>query len=342
MKSSSHQRSFTATLLLTLLSATTPRLAFAQNDKASAEVLLTQGLALEDQGKLTDACLKLEESLHLYSSLNTEYHLADCHERAGKLASAWSEFKDVAAKASAAGESAKGTKARERADRLAPKVPHLTLAIAVESTGMEVKRDGVVVEKGLWGVPLPIDPGTYAIEASAPGKITWRTKIEVHGDGANEHLEVPPLADDPMAQKWREGSSSASTFASVGNLEDGAVGDRGYVTSTPGATQRAFGVFVGALGVVGLGVGGALALSAKKTFDGASCVGDRCDAFGAEARENARNRSDVAKVVFVVSAVAIVGGGVLWLTAPSSSERKGGVKLATGVSLGGVLLAGSF
>ncbi len=36
--------------------------------------------------------------------------------------------------------------------------------------GLQVKRDGVLIEKTLWGIAVPVDPGEHAISATAPGK----------------------------------------------------------------------------------------------------------------------------------------------------------------------------
>jgi hypothetical protein len=68
-----------------------------------------------------------------------------------------------------------------------------------------------------------------------------------------------------------------------------------------------------------MGTGGALALSARSTFDESRpfCNGDRCDARGMDLRDSAITRADVATVVFGVGLVAAIGGVVLWLTAPT-------------------------
>src|SRR5579859_4317385 len=120
---------FVVIVVVASLGAQVPFVARAQNDKPAAEALLTQGLELRKQGNTAEACAKMEASLRLYPSLNTEYHLADCLEHLGKTASAWIDFQEVADKAHAAGESAKETKARERAAALAPKVARLTIAV---------------------------------------------------------------------------------------------------------------------------------------------------------------------------------------------------------------------
>src|SRR5271155_2701298 len=88
-----------------------PGVALAQSatDKAGAEALLSDGLRRVDAQDYSGACSRFEESLKLYASVNTEYHLADCYEHVGKMASAWVDFLEVAEKAQAVGETAKAT-----------------------------------------------------------------------------------------------------------------------------------------------------------------------------------------------------------------------------------------
>src|SRR5580698_10375476 len=108
-----------------LATVSVARAVFAQSDKAGAESLLDEGIKLTTAQKYAEACPKFEESLHLYSSLNTEYFLADCYEHVGKVASAWVDFLEVAEKAHATGEAAKETGPRtRRIDRGQGTSPH--------------------------------------------------------------------------------------------------------------------------------------------------------------------------------------------------------------------------
>ena len=69
--------------------------------------------------------------------------------------------------------------------------------------------------------------------------------------------------------------------------------------------------------------GGALALSAKSAYDGVapqSCDATGCDDAGFETRNQARDKAGVATIIFGAGAAALVGGGILFFTAPSSSQ----------------------
>ncbi|WP_437594443.1 hypothetical protein [Sorangium sp. So ce1000] len=283
-------------------------------DKAGAVALFREAGALVDAGQPSRACPKYEESLRLYDSVNTRYFLADCYERTGKMASAWAQFLEVAARVHASGDRAKEAKARERAAAVQPKVSRLSVVVEAASTpGLEVKRDGTPVGPGQWGVPMPIDAGTHGIQASAPGKRTWTAQVEVKPGGATSTLVVRALEDDPASRD----------------------------ASGPGDGRRTIALITAGAGVVSAGVGAALGFAAKSRFDASKpyCNGDRCDRRGMDIRDSAVARANVATVVFGVGLAAIAGGGVLWLTAKSSPQ---GVSLGLSPAVGGALVRGSF
>ncbi|WP_437554895.1 hypothetical protein WME97_22935 [Sorangium sp. So ce367] len=286
-------------------------------DKAGAVALFREAGALVDAGQASRACPKYEESLRLYDSVNTRYFLADCYERIGKMASAWAHFLEVAARVHASGDRVKEAKARERAAAVQPKVSRLSVVVEAASTpGLEVKRDGTPVGPGQWGVPMPVDAGAHVIQASAPGKRAWTAQVEVKPGGVTSTLVVRALEDDPA-------SSDAGDAGGAGG------GRRMIALVTAGA------------GVVAVGVGAGLGFAAKSRFDESRpfCNGDRCDRRGMDIRGSAVARANVATVVFGVGLAAIAGGGVLWLTAKSSTQ---GASLAISPAVGGALVQGSF
>lgn len=283
-------------------------------DKAGAVALFREAGALVDAGQASRACPKYEESLRLYDSVNTRYFLADCYERIGKMASAWAHFLEVAARVHASGDRVKEAKARERAAAVQPKVSRLSVVVEAASTpGLEVKRDGTPVGPGQWGVPMPVDAGIHVIQASAPGKRAWTAQVEVKPGGVTSTLVVRALEDDPASR------------------DAGGAGDG----------RRTIALVTAGAGVVAVGVGAALGFAAKSRFDESRpfCNGDRCDRRGMDIRSSAVARANVATAVFGVGLAAIAGGGVLWLTARSSTQ---GASLGLSPAVGGALFQGSF
>ena len=75
----------------------------------------------------------------------------------------------------------------------------------------------------------------------------------------------------------------------------------------------------------------------------AHCNGNVCDATGVGLRSDAISSGNASTVTFLLGAAAIVGGGVLYFTAPSTQElRIVSASPYVGPTGGGVSLAGAF
>src|SRR5262249_28128489 len=73
---------------------------------------------------------------------------------------------------------------------------------------------------------------------------------------------------------------------------------------------------------IGAGVGTAFGLASLSKHNDASghCNGNACDATGVQLRSDARRAGDISTVAFLAGGAALVGGGVLWVTAPPPSS----------------------
>jgi hypothetical protein len=306
----------------------------AQADKAGAEALLTDGLELVATHDYASACPKLEESLKLYPSLNTEYHLADCYELLGRTATAWVDFLEVADKAHGARETAKETKARERAAALEGKVGRLVIEIADASlAGLKVERDGIDLGKAQWGLPMPVDPGEHVVTASAPGRTSLTLKVTTGSDGGRSTLTVPSLevaaAPPPVLPSPSLQLSQPPAPSPTGS-------------STTGDGQRLAGWVLGGVGVAGLAAGVVVGLAAKASYDGATgCAGTVCQtSSGLAQRDSARSTGNVATVVFIGGGALVATGMVVWLSAPRAPSQ--GPSVGVSPSPGGLVVQGSF
>jgi hypothetical protein len=302
-------------------------------DKASAQSLFEDALKLMAAKSFSEACPKLEESQRLDPGMGTEYRLAECYEALGRTASAWAGFSEVADLARASGQHDREKTARDRAALLEAKLSRLVVSVTAPDTqGLEVRRGDVVVGKGQWGSAVPVDPATYTLTATAPGKKPWTGNVDVAGEKAQATLTVPALEDAPVA------ISSPPVAPAPASPPPPAPQE-----SSPGGGRRVIGIAVAGAGVLGMGTSVALGLVAKNQYDGAGshCQGSVCDASGKQTTDGARGLANVATVVFAVGAVAAVGGVVVWLTAPSgngSTGARAGVRLGPGSAF----LEGSF
>lgn len=144
--------------------------AHASADPA-AEQLFRDGRALLKAGKIDEACEKFQQSRDVEAKFGTVLNLADCRERQGKLATAWEMFLEAKSLAQTQKGAMDVAEAERRATLIAGKRAVLTVTIPAEDRvpGLVITRDGRALAPATWDQPLPIDPGTYTIEASASG-----------------------------------------------------------------------------------------------------------------------------------------------------------------------------
>ena len=320
-----------------------PHLARAQatpQDQAVAQSLYDEGKRLMAASQWADACPKLEESQRLDPTPVTEFYLADCYERAGRTASAWTTFLDLAAtehKNGGAKSAERERVARDRAGALEPRLSQLVIDVpaAARVAGLVVKRDGEIVREGQWGSPLAVDPGKHTVEASAPGKRPWTATEDVQSPGARTTVLVEALVDAPVVAPGPSPALPAVPPPASG-------GDAG--TSSP---LKTVGLVVGGVGVAGLvagGIFGALALSKNASANGGHCGGslggaNQCDATGLSLRSDAVGFGNVSTIAFIAGGVLAAGGATLWLVAPSGHVQ---ATPAMGQNGGGVLVRGDF
>lgn len=162
-------------------------------DKAAAEALFQAGKQLMDAGRLDEACPKLAASMQEEPSPGTMLNLALCHEKQGKTATAWAEYKEAAALAKQRGESARADVAEEFAGKLEPRLSRITIDVTSAVSSLEILRNGEPVLPATWGVGVPVDPGTHDIVARAPGYLEWRTRVVLVGDARHQKVQVPAL-----------------------------------------------------------------------------------------------------------------------------------------------------
>ncbi|MGZ3421224.1 MAG: hypothetical protein ACXVEE_25335 [Polyangiales bacterium] len=296
------------------------------SEAATARILFDEARKLMKAGKYADACPKLEEGVRLNPGLGMRFNLAECWEHLGKTASAWSLYLDVAAGAKQKNDQKREKVAREAAKKLEPKLARLTIELEPEADvpGLEVKRNGAVVGAGQLGVAVAVDPGSYTVEAAAPDRKPWETKVAVT-DAGKIVVRVPKLALVPKPPPPPPPPPPEK----------------------PGlGPTRILAIGLAGAGVIGLGLGtyfGARALTLNSDSQ-SHCNGNLCDPEGFEKRLDARRAGSTSTVAIIAGAVGVGIGAALWFTAPSpksetSKTQVGGLVLP---GYGGLSLSGSF
>lgn len=177
-------------------------LAQSGDDKAAAEVAFQDGRRLMTEGRYAEACPKFLASQRLDPGVGTLLNLGDCYEKNGQTASAWAQFIEAASEAHRLGDARREAAARGRAAALEGDLTRLTIAVsaaAAATAGLQIKRDGTLVDRALWGSPTPVDPGDCFLEATAPGRKKWGATVRIPVGGAPVTVEVPALESDPVA-----------------------------------------------------------------------------------------------------------------------------------------------
>src|SRR5205823_1525193 len=92
--------------------------------------------------------------------------------------------------------------ARDRARALDSRLARvaISLAPATDAPGLEIRRDGQVVSRTLWGVEIPVDRGDHRVDAVAPGYLAFAKVVRIE-DGQRVRIDVPVLArsSEPLA-----------------------------------------------------------------------------------------------------------------------------------------------
>ena len=113
----------------------------APADRAAARALFDQARSLAKEGKYTEACPKFEESQRLDPGMGTLFNLADCHEHAGRTATAWTLFLEVASQAKSSGQPDREKAARQRASSLEATLSRLSDRLDKSGRAFQEERE---------------------------------------------------------------------------------------------------------------------------------------------------------------------------------------------------------
>jgi len=177
--------------------AATKKEAVRPPPEEEARDLFLQGLDRMREGDREEACFLFKQSLALVPRVTTKFNLADCLEKSGKNAAALLLFSEVATAMQAAGDSARQAAAEERVAALKGQVCRLRVQTDQPVKALVVRKDGDVLPPGSWNTGMPVDSGSYSLEASAPGKESWSAEIQVPVCPSAVSVKVPVLRDSP-------------------------------------------------------------------------------------------------------------------------------------------------
>jgi len=308
-----------------------PKPAKTENQIRAGE-LFSEAKKLVEAGAYKQACPKFEQSASLNLGIGVQFNLADCWEHIGRTASAQALFQGVAASARAAGQPERAQVAQARSDALEPRLVRLLIDVKATDPELNVRRNRIMVEKKAWGAATPIDAGDYTVEATAPGKKPWSTRVIVPASASEVvTIVVPPLeVAEPIKDVGdapKKPLVSAPPPAPPGDAKD--------------RRRTTYASVIGGLGIVSVGVGTFLAVKYKaKNSDAEEICPSSVNCTQAEIDRHAELISDAktfragAFVGLGVGAAALITSAALFL-APSSSASRGGFAAAPFVTADG-------
>ncbi len=317
-------------LLVCVLAAAT-----AHAGPSPADVAFKKGREFLKAGKFAEACAAFEDSQRLDPQLGTQFNIAHCDEKIGKIATAWAIYRDLADHDT---NGARQSKSAKLADALWLRLPKLKIEVVDPPKGLVVTLDGGDITADL-GKEQPVDSGSHAIEASGTDVKPWHKDIEgVAGNTTPISIRLEPT-----------GEAAARAAHEQQQPQHGAIGVAQPTLVPAHSARKKVGIAVTIVGGVAVATGmvfGSLA-SSKWTDAKAVCGGTVCpDQTKADQASSlastARGDGNLSTIFVVGGAVAAVAGVVLWVTAPSWAER--GVAIAPHASEheAGLTLSGQF
>jgi hypothetical protein len=319
--------------------------------RASGEASLRAGQKLLADGKFHEAAEKLSESYRIEPKTGTLMALANAHDKEGRTATAWAEYKKVLDESTKQGNKKRAEEARARAAETYKKISYVKLDVGT-SNAIEVQIDGKIIDKSAWATPQAFDPGPHEVRVGGVNGATKTISMTLQPGPVTQSLALPTLTaadepptlaaspsptpdapkespvtpaaapkDEPQNEPSNEALLSASGRTSTKEAKSGS------------GTGRTVGYILGGVGLVGIGVGsyfGITALGNKKDVDAhcataatesltSNAIG--CDQTGFKAQQDAHTNGNIATIAMGVGAAALVTGVVLIIVSRGSSDK---------------------
>jgi len=301
-------------------------------DKSVATQLFGEGRALLEQGRLDQACPKLEESQRIDPGGGTLLNVALCHERQGRTATAWVEFIEARGIAKADNRPVRVAFAQAHISALEPTLSRIVLQVpnGADEPDLEVRRDGNVIARAAWGSALPVDPGDHVFEAQAPGKRPWSEAIVVVPSGETRTILVPALqalSVVPSVAIATSPPAPAETPVAVAP----PVAEPTILPKSPDSRARGGSAGLSAAGWIALGLGvagagvstyfGLHAIALKNDAD-RECSADACTSQGASTNHDAIRSADISTATAAAGVVGLGLGATLLIVAATKRPER--------------------
>lgn len=264
---------------------------------SAARQKFQKALALQTAGDWTGALVLLKEVAEVKTTPQVLFNIALCEENVGQLVAALGHYELAAADAREAGLPLVERESIERLSQLRARIPRLRVERGASAAAAQVSLGGVELGDSALGKALPLDPGSYQIQATAPGKEPFVRDVRLTEGGhvtvTVEFAAPPPppvVVDEPS-----DGSSGQRVLAWV----SGGVGLAGL---------SAAGVFYG------------LRYDAQKELDELCPSRTNCPPSARDTHNRGRDYTTYGNLALGVGIAGLATAAVLWLTDRPSKD----------------------
>jgi hypothetical protein len=200
------------------------------------------------------------------------------------------------------------------------RVEELNLAIPTvvfdvkDSTGADVRdvkvwMDDELLSERLNGSALVVDPGEHRFRFEAPGRAPFETQLLMRESEKGRHQVIG----------WPSGTEHVATARFARKPRERTL-----------SRQRISAIVSTGVGFVGIGLGTGFGVSAVSRKHSAQelCPAEHCPTQeGVNRWDDARTSANLATAAFIIGAVGVAGGALLWFT---DSAPKQGVQVGVG------------
>lgn len=316
-------------------------------DPSPQDIAQARDLAMQAQGAFEAG--NYAESEKMWNAASTLYPqaptltlgLARTQAKLGKLVLAQENYKKIIREQGEAQNLSPAFKdALEAAKAEVPAVSAKLASVVIVVEGPSnptVTIDGQAVSAAGLGLKRPVDPGSHVVKAEAPGFKPAETTFQVAESGsAQAKLKLEKSTDAPAVAGTPQPGDDHNKSVEIGT---GKKPDKtlAYVALGVGGAGLVFGAVTG---VLALGKHGDLA---------DKCPDSKCPNDVSGDVDSYKTMGTLSTVGFVVGAVGVAAGAVLWFTAPKESAAATGSASSTKavswhpyVGVGGGGVAGRF
>ena len=302
-----------------------------ERDPAAAQALFDQARELSQPGQVRGSLSQTYKRAIDSTGIGTQFHLADCYEQSGRIASAWAQFLDVASQARATSQPDREKAATKRAEKLEPRLPRLLLSVPRGQQNSGPRNPPQRHPRRLRAMGCPAARRSWRGRAhrQRPRQTDSFSQTLRVEEGKTASDNVPALAPGDVAATPPRAAPAVPGPATPASTPLAATPAPSAPREAPAAKSSGNTPLILALagvGVVGLGVGTVFALTAKSKYNESKGLCDlddanSCSAPGVEMRNDARGQGNIATVGFIAGGAALAGAGIVWLFTGNGALR---------------------